>query len=52
MFAIAAPYLPGSLADNIGLHAAFTIEPVLIGACAVLLLAGLRLTHPTTGGAD
>jgi len=41
---IAAPYLLGSLADHLGLRAAFTIEPVLIGACALLLLAGLRLT--------
>ena len=40
---IAAPYLLGSLADHLGLRAAFTIEPVLIGACALLLLAGLRL---------
>jgi fucose permease len=39
---IAAPYLLGSLADHLGLRAAFTIEPVLIGACALLLLAGLR----------
>jgi MFS family permease len=43
VLAIAAPYLLGSLADHLGLHAAFTIEPVLIGACALLLLAGLRL---------
>jgi hypothetical protein len=35
-------YLLGSLADHLGLRAAFTIEPVLIGACALLLLAGLR----------
>jgi MFS family permease len=39
---IAAPYLLGSLADHLGLHAAFTIEPVLIGVAALLLLAGLR----------
>jgi fucose permease len=47
LLVIAAPYLLGSLADHLGLHAAFTIEPVLIGACALLLLAGLRLapTH-------
>ncbi len=42
MFVIAAPYLLGSLADDLGLRAAFTIEPVLIGACALLLVAGLR----------
>ena len=40
---IAAPYLLGSLADHLGLHVAFAIEPALIGACALLLLAGLRL---------
>jgi hypothetical protein len=40
---ITAPYLLGSLADHLGLHVAFTVEPVLIGACALLLLAGLRL---------
>lgn len=39
---IAAPFLLGSLADHLGLHAAFAIEPVLLGVCAVLLLAGLR----------
>jgi MFS family permease len=39
---IAAPYLLGSLADHLGLHAAFTIEPALIGTCALLLLAGLQ----------
>jgi MFS family permease len=43
---IAAPYLLGSLADHFGLHAAFNIEPVLIGAAALLLLAGLRLARP------
>jgi MFS family permease len=43
---IAAPYLLGSLADHVGLHAAFTVEPVLIGAAALLLLAGLRPARP------
>lgn len=38
---IVAPYLLGSLADHLGLHAAFIIA-ILIGACAVLLLAGRR----------
>ena len=49
----AAPYLLGSLADRLGLHAAFTIEPVLIAAATLLLLAGLRLARPRlmTGGA-
>lgn len=42
---IAAPYLLGSLADHVGLRAAFTVEPALIGACALLLLAGLRLAR-------
>lgn len=42
---VAAPYLLGSLADHFGLHAAFTIVPVLIGVCAVLLPAGLRLAR-------
>ena len=44
---IAAPYLLGSLSDHLGLHAAFTIEPVLIGICTLLLLAGLRLPCPS-----
>jgi MFS family permease len=44
---VAAPYLLGSLADHVGLHVAFTVVPVLIGVCAVLLPAGLRLAgHP------
>jgi MFS family permease len=43
---IASPYLLGILADHLGLHAAFTVEPVLIGAAALLLLAGLRLARP------
>jgi MFS family permease len=43
---IASPYLLGILADHFGLHAAFTVEPVLIGAAALLLLAGLRLARP------
>jgi MFS family permease len=43
LFVIAAPYLLGSLADHVGLHAAFTIEPVLIGLATLLLLAGLGL---------
>lgn len=51
VFVIAAPYLLGSLADHLGLRAAFTIEPVLIGACAVLLVAGRRLARPAEEGA-
>jgi MFS family permease len=46
VFVIAAPYLLGTLADHLGLHAAFTVEPVLIAAAALLLLAGLRLARP------
>ena len=38
---VAAPFLLGSLADHLGLRAAFVIEPMLIVACAVLLVAGL-----------
>jgi MFS family permease len=49
-FVIAAPYLLGSLSDHLGLRAAFTIEPVLIGICTLLLLAGLRL--PRSSGGD
>jgi MFS family permease len=45
----ASPYLLGSLADQLGLHAAFTIEPVLIAAALLLLLAGLRFTRPARG---
>jgi hypothetical protein len=47
VYVIAAPYLLGSLSDHLGLHAAFTIEPVLIGICTLLLLAGLRLPRPS-----
>ena len=47
---IAAPYFLGSLADRLGLHAAFTVEPVLIGVSALLLLAGLRLTRRPLSG--
>jgi MFS family permease len=43
VFVVASPYLLGSLADQLGLRAAFTVEPALIGVCAILLLAGLRL---------
>jgi MFS family permease len=46
-FVIVAPYLLGGLSDNLGLHAAFAIEPVLIGICTLLLLAGLRLPRPS-----
>ena len=42
---IVAPYLLGRLADQVGLRAAFTVVPVLIGACAVLLLTGLRVAR-------
>jgi cyanate permease len=42
MLVVTAPYLLGSLADHLGLTAAFTVEPVLVVGSAVLLLAGLR----------
>jgi cyanate permease len=45
----AAPYLLGSLADRHGLTTAFALEPVLIGACVVLLLAGLRARRRAAG---
>jgi MFS family permease len=37
-----APFLLGSLADVHGLAAAFAVEPVLIAACLLLLITGLR----------
>ena len=39
------PYLLGSLADHRGLHAAFTVELVLITLAALLLLAGLATSR-------
>ena len=45
LFVIAAPYLLGSLADHLGLHAAFTVELVLITLAALLLLAGLATSR-------
>jgi MFS family permease len=45
-FVIVAPSLLGSLSDHLGLRVAFTIEPVLIGICMLLLIAGLRLSRP------
>jgi MFS family permease len=45
-FVIVAPYLLGSVSDHLGLRIAFSIEPVLIGICTLLLLAGLRLPRP------
>jgi MFS family permease len=39
---IVAPYLLGSLADHLGLRSAFTVEPVLIALCALLLVGGLK----------
>jgi MFS family permease len=46
----AAPYLLGSVADHLGLHAAFGIELALVGACGLLLLAGLRLSRAGPAG--
>jgi MFS family permease len=47
LLVITAPFLLGSLADHIGLHAAFAIDLVLIGACALLLIAGLKAARHT-----
>ena len=48
-FVVTAPYLLGSLADHLGLTAAFTVEPALIVASALLLLAGLRAGQALPG---
>jgi MFS family permease len=48
----ASPYLLGSLADHLGLHVAFVIEPLLIVACAVLLLAGLCGIRPASASPE
>jgi cyanate permease len=45
LMVMVAPYLLGSLADRLGLGNAFAIEPVLLGLCLLLLLAGLRAQH-------
>lgn len=42
LLVVVAPYLLGSLADRVGLTAAFAVVPVLVALCLVLLLAGLR----------
>jgi hypothetical protein len=42
LLCIAAPYVLGSLADRLGLGTAFAVEPLLIGLCLLLLLAGRR----------
>ena len=47
VLAAASPFLLGSLADRHGLTAAFALEPALIAACLLLLLAGLRARHAT-----
>jgi fucose permease len=51
-FVVVAPYLLGSVADQVGLHAAFGIMPVLIGLCALLLPAGLRLQRRRPGAGE
>jgi MFS family permease len=48
-FVVTAPYLLGSLADHLGLTTAFTVEPALIVASALLLLTGLRAGQPRPG---
>jgi MFS family permease len=50
LLVIAAPYLLGALADSVGLTAAFTIEPVLAGACVLLLLGGLAAERNASVG--
>ena len=50
LLVVGAPYLLGSLADHLGLHAAFAVEPALAGACGLLLLAGLRLGRTAQPG--
>ena len=42
-----APYLLGTLADHVGLHAAFTIEAALLAGAATLLLTGLTIGRRT-----
>jgi fucose permease len=37
-----SPYLLGILADQRGLTTAFTLVPVLLGLCVLLLFSGLR----------
>ncbi|MFI5894558.1 MFS transporter [Actinoplanes sp. NPDC051513] len=44
----ASPYVIGTLADRYGLAVGFALEPVLIGACALLLWTGLRATAAST----
>jgi cyanate permease len=38
-----APYLLGSLADQVGVRAAFGVEAALVAACATLLFTGLAI---------
>ncbi|MGI5133151.1 MFS transporter [Pseudonocardia sp. CA-107938] len=42
LLVVGAPFALGALADAVGLTAAYTVEPVLIGLCLLLLLSGLR----------
>ena len=42
-----APYVLGSLADHVGVRAAFTVEAALVATCAALLLAGLTTGRRT-----
>jgi MFS family permease len=48
LLVITAPYTLGSLADRLGLTAAFAIEPVLIALCLLLMVAGLRARRITS----
>jgi MFS family permease len=48
LLVVGAPYLLGATADRLGLSTAFAIEPVLIGACLLLLVLGLRARRPVS----
>ena len=45
--AAAFPFLLGTLADRYGLAIGFTLEPLLIGLCALMLWGGIRARHRT-----
>ncbi|WP_197029112.1 sugar MFS transporter [Blastococcus sp. URHD0036] len=42
LLVVVAPFVLGFLADRVGLSAAFVVEPVLIGLCVLMLVAGVR----------
>lgn len=47
VFNSSAPFLLGSLADQLGLHTAFALAPLLIATCVPLLLTGLKANRQT-----